>query len=89
MPGAAARPTEPTLEVTGGATAIPVPEIAQRAEHVATLLRTIDESPADADVAEIEAQLASADEWAAAPTGSRPQPSPYNSRAWLDTRDRD
>ena len=26
---------------------------------------------------------------AAVPTGSRPQPSPYNSRAWLDARDRD
>ena len=63
VPGAAARPDQQTPAVVPPVTPIPVPEIAQRAEQVATLLRTIDESPADTVVAEIEAKLAPADDW--------------------------
>jgi potassium-dependent mechanosensitive channel len=42
---------------------IPVPEIAQRAEQVAILVRAAEQSPADAEVREIESQLAAADDW--------------------------
>jgi len=52
-PSSVDRPVEP----------IPVPEIAQRAEEAAVLLRTAEQSPADAEVAAIESQLAAADDW--------------------------
>ena len=42
---------------------IPVPEIAQRAEQVAVLVRTAEQSPEDAEVQEIESQFAAADDW--------------------------
>jgi hypothetical protein len=42
---------------------LPVPEIAQRAEQVAILVRAAEQSPADAEVREIESQLAAADDW--------------------------
>ena len=42
---------------------IPVPEIAQRAEQVAILVRTAEQSPADVEVQDIESQLAAADDW--------------------------
>jgi potassium-dependent mechanosensitive channel len=42
---------------------IPIPEIAQRAEQVAILLRIAEHSPEDAEVQEIESQLAAADDW--------------------------
>ena len=42
---------------------IPVPEIAQRAEQVAVLVRTAEQSSEDAEVQEIESRLAAADDW--------------------------
>src|SRR5881409_2937263 len=45
------------------ATPIPVPEIAQRAEQVATLLRSIEQSGTGPGAEDIEAQLPTAGEW--------------------------
>ena len=42
---------------------IPVPEVAQRAEDVATLLRSGEQGPAEGDVADVAVQLAAATDW--------------------------
>ena len=57
------RPTEQKELVQPTVTAIPVPEIAQRAEQVAASLRTIEQSPTGLGVEDIEAQLPAAREW--------------------------
>jgi potassium-dependent mechanosensitive channel len=49
----------PPVPVAG----IPIPEIAQRAEQAAVLLRTAEQVPSDSDVNDIEAQLPNAGEW--------------------------
>ena len=58
-----AQATQPAPSVALPIAPIPVPEIAQRAEQVAILVRAAEQSPADVEVQEIESQLAAADDW--------------------------
>ena len=53
----------PTQQAAPAVAPIPVPEVAQRAEQAAILLRMAAQSPADADVEDIETQLGAADAW--------------------------
>ena len=62
MPGPAPATQQPQSVVLPIAP-IPIPEIAKRAEQVAILVRTAEPSPEDAEVQEIESQLAGADDW--------------------------
>ena len=56
---AASAPPSPSPPVTP----IAVPEVAERAEQAAILLQSLAQSPADANVEEIESQVAAADDW--------------------------
>jgi len=67
VPPASGQPAAPATGQKGSAqpmiTAIPVPEIAQRAEQVAVVLRSAEQGPAGPDAEDIEPQLPAADEW--------------------------
>ena len=60
---AQAQPAQEPPAVGRATAPIPVPDIAQRAEQVTTLLRMAEESPAGEQVQEIESQLAATDSW--------------------------
>jgi hypothetical protein len=59
----AAPPTQQKEPVQPTVTPIPVPEIAQRAEHVPPALRIVEQIATGSDVQDIEAQLPAAAEW--------------------------
>jgi len=63
VPGVAALPIQPAQSAVPPTTPIAVPEVAQRAEQVAILLRAAEQNAADADVDEIATQLAAAGDW--------------------------
>src|SRR5215470_761006 len=60
-----AQPGSPTPSPTAAPviTPIPIPEIAQRAEQVATLLRMAEDGMTDATVHDVEARLAATADW--------------------------
>lgn len=62
-PAPAPAPTHPMPSSAGTITPIPVPEVAQRAEQVTTLLRSAEQMPADRDVGNAQVQLARTGEW--------------------------
>ncbi len=63
QPTGPAQATQQAQSVALPIAPIPIPEIAQRAEQVAILVRMAEQSPQDAEVPEIESQLAAADDW--------------------------
>jgi potassium-dependent mechanosensitive channel len=73
QPTGPAQATQQAQSVVLPIAPIPIPEIAQRAEQVAILLRTAERSPEDAEVQKIESQLAAADDWISRRVGSTTQ----------------